>query len=84
MMRAKRIAGNIYKLLRCTVVGDVVLVESIHDATKLWHMRLGHLSDHEMMKLHKKNLLKVTTARGTVQVLCTRETVSCLVRYWET
>ncbi|CAJ2662759.1 unnamed protein product [Trifolium pratense] len=58
VMRAKRTAGNIYKLLGHTVVGDVASVESDNDATKLWHLRLGHLSERGMMELHKRSLLK--------------------------
>jgi transposase InsO family protein len=58
VMRAKRTAGNIYKLLGNTVVGDVASVESDNDATKLWHLRLGHLSERGMMELHKRSLLK--------------------------
>lgn len=30
-------------------MGDVVSVEINRDATKLWHMRLGHLSECGMM-----------------------------------
>jgi hypothetical protein len=41
-----------------TIIGDVALVESHNDATKLWHLRLGHLSERGMMELHKRSLLK--------------------------
>jgi len=44
VMKGKITTRNIYKLLRSTVVGGVHFVESHDDNTKLWHMRLGHLS----------------------------------------
>lgn len=47
-----------YRLLGGTVTGDVASVVIDNDAVKLWHMRLGHLSEHGMMELHKRNLLK--------------------------
>ena len=33
-------------------------MESNTDDTKLWHMQLGHIGEHGMLELHKKNLLK--------------------------
>ncbi|KAL0368440.1 UNVERIFIED_CONTAM: Retrovirus-related Pol polyprotein from transposon TNT 1-94 [Sesamum calycinum] len=57
MMKGKRTAGNIYKLLGNTVVGGVHSVDLCDDNTKLWHMRLSHLSEHRMTELHKRNLL---------------------------
>ncbi|KAL4312354.1 hypothetical protein GQ457_01G013740 [Hibiscus cannabinus] len=57
VMKGKITAGNIYKLLGSTVVGGANSVESCDDDTKLWHMRLGHLSESGMVALHKRNLL---------------------------
>ena len=54
VMKGKITARNIYKLLGSTVVGGVHSVESYDDNTKLWHMRLGHLSECGMIELHKK------------------------------
>ena len=59
MMKEKRTMKNIYKLLRKIVVDGVVVVESDHDnCTKLWHMRVGHLSECGMTEMHKRNMLK--------------------------
>jgi hypothetical protein len=58
VMKAKSTAGNIYKFLGNTVVCDVALVEPDNDATKLWRLRLSHLSEREMMELHKRSLSK--------------------------
>ena len=33
-------------------------MESSTDDTKLWHMRLGHISERGMFERHKRNLLK--------------------------
>jgi len=57
VMKGKITTGNIYKLLGSTVIGEVHSVESHDDNTKLWHMRLGHLSERGMTELHKRNLL---------------------------
>ncbi|KAL4385189.1 hypothetical protein GQ457_15G016970 [Hibiscus cannabinus] len=57
VMKGKITAGNIYKLLGSTIVGGANSVESCDDDSKLWHMRLGHLSESGMVALHKRNLL---------------------------
>ena len=58
LMRARRIACNIYKQFGSVVVGDIVLVEFDNNATKLRHMRLGRLSERGMTELHKRTLFK--------------------------
>ncbi|KAE8695213.1 Oxygen-dependent coproporphyrinogen-III oxidase [Hibiscus syriacus] len=57
VMKGKMTAGNIYKLLWSTVVGEVNSVESCDDTTKVWHMGLDHLSECGMAELHKRNML---------------------------
>ncbi|GMI69785.1 hypothetical protein HRI_000647800 [Hibiscus trionum] len=57
VMKGKITARIIYKLLGSTVVGAAHSVESYDDNTKLWHMRLGQLSERGMVELHKRNLL---------------------------
>ena len=54
VMRIQQTIGNIYRLLRSTIVVRVSSVESVNDATKLWHLRLGHLNECGMVKLHKR------------------------------
>ena len=58
VMKGQKLAGNIYKLLGTIIVGGVATAEFESDSTVLWHMRLGHMGEHGMMKLHKRNLLK--------------------------
>lgn len=58
MMKAQWILGNIYRLLRSTIIGWIASIESNDDATILWHQRLGHLNECEMPELHKRGLLK--------------------------
>ena len=53
VMKEQRTVGNIYRLLGSTIVGLVASFESGNDATKLWHLRLGHLSECGMAELHK-------------------------------
>ena len=60
IMKGNKI-GNLYKLLGDTVTSGATLstlVEPNDDNTVLWHMRLGHLGEHSMFELHKRNLLK--------------------------
>ncbi|KAE8731151.1 hypothetical protein F3Y22_tig00002840pilonHSYRG00482 [Hibiscus syriacus] len=52
-LSGKMIAGNIYRLLGSTVVGGVHSVESCDDTTKLWHIRLAHLSERVRFKTAK-------------------------------
>ncbi|KAG8476956.1 hypothetical protein CXB51_030500 [Gossypium anomalum] len=43
-----------------TVTGDAAIVSSSlsdNDITKLWHMRLGHMSENDMVELSKRGLL---------------------------
>ncbi|XP_057950943.1 uncharacterized mitochondrial protein AtMg00300-like [Malania oleifera] len=56
--KVQKVLGNIYALLSTTVVGGATAVESESNSTVLWHMRLGHMGEHEMKELHKRNLLK--------------------------
>lgn len=49
MMREMKTSGNIYKLLRNTLMVDVASIEFDNDTTKLWHMRLSHLNERVMM-----------------------------------
>lgn len=52
---------NLYKLIGSTVVAGAAVSsnqKSSKDDTKLWHMRLGHLSKGGMMHIHKKHVLK--------------------------
>ena len=60
VMRGQKV-GTLYNLIGNTVVGRVAIttpVEPSTDDTKLWHMRLGHIGEHGMLELHKRNLLK--------------------------
>ncbi|KAG8483097.1 hypothetical protein CXB51_022015 [Gossypium anomalum] len=52
--------GYRYKLKGSTVTGDAAIASSSlldDDITKLWHMRLGHMSENGMVELSKKGLL---------------------------
>ncbi|XP_020571362.1 protein OPAQUE1-like [Phalaenopsis equestris] len=57
VMKGKLTTRNIYKLLGNIIVGEVHSVESNDNSTKLWHTRLGHLSERGMAELHRSNLL---------------------------
>ena len=60
VMKGQKVS-MLYRLIGNTVEGRVVVttsVESSTNDTKLWHMRLGHIGERGMLKLHKRNLLK--------------------------
>ena len=52
--------GNMYKLIGETVQSGAshTTVEADTDDTKLWHMRLGHMSEKGLNVLHKRGVLK--------------------------
>jgi len=60
IMRGKRV-GNLYFLQGSTVTGSVSIASSDPtsdvNVTKLWHMRLGHMSERGMTILSKRDLL---------------------------
>ena len=57
-MKAERI-GTLYFLNGTSVIGTAAVANSLSDSdnTKLWHMRLGHMSERGMAELSKKGLL---------------------------
>ena len=57
VMKGHKLAGNIYKLMDTTIVGGAVTIEPKLDSTTLWHMRLRHMGECGMMKLHKRKLI---------------------------
>ncbi|KAG8485411.1 hypothetical protein CXB51_021801 [Gossypium anomalum] len=60
VMKGQRKTAKLYVLQGSTVTGDPAVASSFlsdDDITKLWHMRLGHMSENGMAKLSKKGLL---------------------------
>ncbi|KAG8501778.1 hypothetical protein CXB51_004763 [Gossypium anomalum] len=56
----KRKIAKLYVLQGSTVTGDAAIASSSlsdDDITKLWHMRLGHISENDMTELSKRGLL---------------------------
>ena len=58
IMRGKRV-GNLYFLQGSTITGSASVASSdpTSDVTKLWHIRLGHMSERGMNILSKRGLL---------------------------
>jgi gag-polypeptide of LTR copia-type/GAG-pre-integrase domain len=59
IMKGKRV-GTLYFLQGSTVTGSTAIVDSgttSDDVMKLWHMRLGHMSERGMTILSKRDLL---------------------------
>ncbi|KAG8478019.1 hypothetical protein CXB51_027833 [Gossypium anomalum] len=57
-----------------TVTGDAVVASSClsdDDITKLWHMRLGHMSENGMVELSKRGLLDGVPSRGGANYMLT-------------
>jgi len=53
---------NLYKMTRSIIVGDASPVTE-EDITRLWHTRLGHMSERGLQVLHKKGALPGITSR---------------------
>ncbi|KAG8498772.1 hypothetical protein CXB51_005218 [Gossypium anomalum] len=60
VMKGQRKTAKLYVLQGSTVTGDAAIASSSlsdDDITKLWHMRLGHMSENGMVELSKRGLL---------------------------
>ncbi|KAG8481211.1 hypothetical protein CXB51_025954 [Gossypium anomalum] len=60
VMKGQRKIAKLYVLQGSTVTGDAAVASSSlsdDDITKLWHMRLGHMSENSMTELSKRGLL---------------------------
>ncbi|KAG8472622.1 hypothetical protein CXB51_034312 [Gossypium anomalum] len=60
VMKGQRKISKLYVLQGSTVTGDAAVASSSlsdDDITKLWHMRLGHMSENSMTELSKRGLL---------------------------
>ncbi|WVZ79655.1 hypothetical protein U9M48_027210 [Paspalum notatum var. saurae] len=60
VMKADLKSANLYRLRGTTITGDAAVIFNLlsdSDATNLWHMRLGHMSDLGLQVLSKRGLL---------------------------
>ncbi|KAG8489165.1 hypothetical protein CXB51_017148 [Gossypium anomalum] len=60
VMKGQRKTTKLYVLQGSTVTGDAAITSSSlsdDDITKIWHMRLGHMSENGMVELSKRGLL---------------------------
>ena len=48
---------NLYKLIGSVIVGDTSAATEKAYTTRLWHMRLRHMSERDLQVLHKKRAL---------------------------
>jgi len=47
---------NLYKIIESVVIGDASVVTEKEDTIRLWHMRLGHISERGLRVLHSKGV----------------------------
>ncbi|KAG8503402.1 hypothetical protein CXB51_001378 [Gossypium anomalum] len=60
VMKGQRKTAKLYVLQGSTITGDAAIASSSlsdDDITKLWHIRLGHMSENGMVELSKRGLL---------------------------
>jgi hypothetical protein len=60
VMRGDLISANLYRLRGTTIIGDAAVISNslcTSDATNLWHMCLGHMSELGLVVLSKRGLL---------------------------
>jgi len=53
ILKGERTA-KLYKIIESAIVGDATVAADKEDTTKLWHMRLGCMSERGLQVLHKK------------------------------
>ncbi|KAG8482181.1 hypothetical protein CXB51_026801 [Gossypium anomalum] len=59
-MKGKRKTVKLYVLQGSTITGNAAVASfffSDNDITKIWHMRLGHMNENDMVELSKRGLL---------------------------
>src|SRR4051812_48430507 len=56
VFKGERVA-NLYRMKGSIVVGDASVSTEKEDTTRLWHMRLGHISERGLQLLHQKGAL---------------------------
>jgi hypothetical protein len=59
-MRGDLKSANLYRFRGTIITGDAAIISnslSTFDATNLWHMRLGHMSELGLVVLSKRGLL---------------------------
>ncbi|KAG8474474.1 hypothetical protein CXB51_031434 [Gossypium anomalum] len=67
VMKGQRKIAKLYVLQGSTVTSDAAVASSSlsdDDITKLWHMRLGHMSENGMAELSKRGLLDGTNEQN--------------------
>jgi hypothetical protein len=60
VMKGELKSLNLYHLHGTTITGDATVISNSptnSDATNLWHMRLGHISEQDLHELCKRGLL---------------------------
>ncbi|KAG8480600.1 hypothetical protein CXB51_024784 [Gossypium anomalum] len=78
VMKGKRKTAKLYVLQGSTITGDAVVASSFSsddDIAKLWHMRIGHMSENGMVELSKRGFLDgLCKLEGIVRHLTVRHT----------
>jgi len=49
--------ANLYKLTGSIIVGDASTAIEKEDTTRLWQMRIRHMSERDLQALHKRSAL---------------------------
>ena len=60
VMKGHKQAANLYILQGSVIIGDAAVTSSSlldEDSIKIWHMRLGHMSEASMTELSRRDLL---------------------------
>src|SRR3954462_13136592 len=58
VLKGERVA-NLYRMKGSIIDGDASVSTKKEDTTRLWHMRLGHISERGLQLLHKKGALSI-------------------------
>ena len=60
--------ANLYKLTGSIIIGDASAAIEKEDTTRLWHMRLGHMSERGLQVLHKRVFYQVSNIANLIFV----------------
>jgi len=67
ILKGERIA-NLYKLTGSIIIGDCSAAIEKEDTTRLWHMRLGYMSERDLQVLTKGVLYQISNIANLIFV----------------
>ena len=67
VLKAER-TTNLYKVIESVMIGDASVATEKEDTTRLWQMRLGHMSERDLRALKSKGAYYVLNTANSIYV----------------